>query len=240
MPVAMKVAASLARPAVDLRRLLPDVREQGWRPLCVPFVVSTMHEAARALRYAATADCLAVEPIWQHCVDNGRAGVDGTTIPDAAEALHHRGQPAETAWPYNDGLGAGTEPEPMTAAGVDWHCANLADVPLAHDGVEELIELALSAGFPVGVLVEITAEFEWPNADGEIEVPLITSPLGDYHAVVAVGAATSTDGTTRRLLVRNSWGAGWGAGGYGWLPIEYLTAFAVEAAVLDPRTMLTY
>jgi hypothetical protein len=71
-------------------------------------------------------------------------------------------------------------------------------------------------------------------------VPAITSPLGDYHAVVAVGAATSTDGTTRRLLVRNSWGPGWGVGGFGWMPLEYLTAFAVEAAVLDPRAMLTY
>jgi C1A family cysteine protease len=126
------------------------------------------------------------------------------------------------------------------ASGVDWYVADMAEVPLAHDGVEDEVEGALAVGFPVALIVELTEEFEDPDEHGEIAVPAITSPLGDYHAVVAVGAETTADGTTRRLLVRNSWGSGWGAGGYGWLPLEYLTAFAVEAAVLDPRTMLTY
>jgi C1A family cysteine protease len=116
----------------------------------------------------------------------------------------------------------------------------MVDVPLAHDGIEDLIELALAAEFPVVLLIELTDEFEYPDADGEIGVPLITSPLGDYHAIVVVGAATSADGGARRLLVRNTWGTGWGAGGYGWMPVDYLIAFAVEAAVLDPQSMLTY
>lgn len=238
---AQRVAASLARRSIDLRYLMPPVRAQGPRPLCVPFSVTATHEAARSLiGSAVTSDVLAVEPLWQHCVNRGNADHLGTTVRATADALNRAGQPLEVHWPYDDTLGAGTEPTPATATNVDWYAADMVELPLAHDGVEELIEIALSVGFPVVVLIEITAEFESPHSGGEVDLPLITSPLGDYHAVVAVGAATSADGTTRRLLVGNSWGPGWGAGGYGWLPLGYLTAFAVEAAVLDPHTMLTY
>lgn len=240
MSLAAKQAASLARPPVDLRRLLPGIRRQGPRPLCVPFAVTTAHEAARALlEGSAPAASLSVEPIWRLCLENGRAGHNGTTMPDAANALNERGHPDELSWPYDSTLGAGSEPDPDGVENTEWHCAHLLDVPLAHDGVEELIELALVAGFPVMLLIEVTVEFETP-AGGEIDVPLIISPLGDYHAIVVAGAATSADGATRRFLVRNSWGPGWGAGGYGWMPVDYLIAFAVQAAVIDPGTLLTY
>ncbi len=99
-------------------------------------------------------------------------------------------------------------------------------MPLAHDGIEEHIEDALTAGLPVVVVLEITDQFENPAPDGEIDVPPLTAPVNDYHAVTAVAAATNATGTARRLLIRNSWGPGWAAGGYGWLPYDYLVAFA--------------
>ncbi len=38
------------------------------------------------------------------------------------------------------------------------------------------------------------------------------------HAVLAVGY----DDTKQMFLVRNSWGNGWGIGGYFWMPYQYL------------------
>lgn len=236
---AQRRAASLLLPAVDLRHVLTsDVRAQGPRPLCLPFSTSIAHEAARATEGASAAEALAVEPLWQHCVEAGRAGHHGTTLRAVADAVERTGQPLETMWPYNDTLGAGTEPAPAPSAAT-FNTAVLFDVPLAHDGVDEDLEAVLTAGLPVILVLEVTQEFENPGVDGEIDVPSLSSPVNDYHAVTAVGAATNAAGDSRRLLIRNSWGPGWGAGGHGWLPYDYLVAFAAQAAAIDPQRLGT-
>lgn len=235
---AQRLAASLARPPADLRYLFASpVRHQGLRPLCVAFSIAGAHEATRAQFATPGAEMLAVEPIWQHCLNNGNAGHNGTTLAAGGDALAAKGQTVEVCWPYNDTLGAGTEPEPASATQATWYSAGTVDTPLAHDGVEELVDDALAAGLPVMLVIELTHEFEHPTAEGEIALPALTAPVGDYHAVLAVGAATNPEGTTRRLLIRNTWGPGWGAGGYGWLPLDYLIAFGVQAAAIDPASL---
>lgn len=237
---AQRRAASLLLAPVDLRHLLtPDVRTQGPRPLCLPFSTSFAHEAARATAASKAAEALSVEPLWQHCVHAGTASYDGTTLRSIADAIQLTGQTLETIWPYNDTLGSGTEPAPASAAAATFGTAELFDVPLDHDGIEDNLEATLTVGLPVVVVLEITSEFEHPGVDGEIDTPSLSSRVNDYHAVTAVGAATNAVGDSRRLLIRNSWGPGWGAGGYGWLPYDYLVAFAVRAAAIDPHTLAT-
>lgn len=235
---AQRLATSRARPAVDLRYLLPSpVRQQGPRPLCVPFSLSAAHEATRTRLTLPGAEMLAVEPLWQHCLDHGDAGHRGTTLVAGGAALRAKGQTAESCWPYNQGLGAGTEAEPAGVATAPWYTGATIDIPLAHDGIETLLEDALVTELPIVLVIELTTEFEQPTPSGEIAVPALTAPVSDYHAILALGAATNTDGSQRRLLVRNTWGPGWGAGGYGWLPLDYLSAFAVQAAAIDPTSL---
>lgn len=186
---------------------------------------------------APGAEMLAVEPLWQYCAYNGHAGHSGTTLAAGGAAVRAKGQTSESCWPYNHTLGAGTEPEPAAATRATWYIASMMEIPLAHDGIELLIEGALAAGLPLVLVIELTRQFEQPAPAGEIAVPPLTAPVGDYHAVLVVGAATNGDGTSRRLLIRNTWGPGWGAGGYGWLPLDYLIAFAVQTAVIDPTSL---
>lgn len=191
------------------------------------------HEARRSLDGAGPAEALSPESLWRRCSHRGLTGPDGVLLVDVAEALTDVGQPTLAAWPYNPALGPGTEEPPAAAGPEPWNTARFEEIVLAHDGVEDVLEARLAGGFPVVLVVELTDEFDQPGADGQIAVPNIRAPAGDYHAVLVVGVAPRAGG--RDLLIRNSWGEGWGAGGYAWLPLAYLEAFAVQAGVVDSQ-----
>jgi C1A family cysteine protease len=58
---------------------------------------------------------------------------------------------------------------------------------------------------------------------GVVSVPTRRDAFVGGHAVMAVGY----DHPARQLMFRNSWGRGWGDGGYGYLPYEFLTSSAL-------------
>jgi Papain family cysteine protease len=219
----------VGRAPVDLRHLITSpLMQQGARPLCLPFSLSHAHEVAVSDRHDSA---MAPEAIWWHCANLGQVSADGMLLEHGGHALARTGQPLLTTWPWNPALGPGTEEPPASAGRPPWRTAVVEPITLAHDGIESELEDGLAAGRPVVLVLEVTDEFYDAAADGTIQMPDIRSPAGDYHAVLVVGAAVhATQG--RRLLIRNSWGGYWGAGGYAWLPVDYLVAFAVQAAVV--------
>jgi C1A family cysteine protease len=89
----------------------------------------------------------------------------------------------------------------------------------------EAIKTGLAAGLPS--MFGFTVYSSIPAAgDGKGEIPFPTT--GDTvqggHAVLAVGYDDAKKiGTSKgALLIRNSWGVGWGDAGYGWLPYDYV------------------
>lgn len=219
---------------VDLRPLLgPDILDQLDRPVCVTFAVSVAHEATRS-DDGADPEHLAPEAIWWHCTHLGLTSNHGMLLLDAGLGIGEPGQPPLSEWPYNATLGGGTEAPPTGLAPPPWYRARLTPLPVAHDGIEERIEESLANSRPVILVIEVTDEFRYPDDLGVIAPPDLRSEEGGYHAIACVGAATHPR-LGRLLLIKNSWGATWGLGGYGWLPLGYLIAFGAQAAIVEPH-----
>jgi C1A family cysteine protease len=90
----------------------------------------------------------------------------------------------------------------------------------------------LDAGEPTVFVFLPTVAFYYPDSRGNLPDCNPDSDLPQKHAVIAVGHKTTAKG--RSILVRNSWGTGWGMGGYGWLSEDYLAHRISDVTLIRP------
>lgn len=106
------------------------------------------------------------------------------------------------------------------------------------DALLNRIKTDLGAGLPPMFGFTVYSSVSQADKTGAIPYPTAGEKIVGGHAVVAVGYddARTIKNTNRgavetkgALLIRNSWGTGWGEAGYGWLPYEYvLKGLAVD------------
>src|SRR5262249_52897418 len=92
---------------------------------------------------------------------------------------------------------------------------------------------ALSRGLYVGVA--LTLSRAWETGQGIISVPDEEEPEGPIHVVGLVGFHLELGA----FIARNSWGADWGHGGFGYVSMAYVNARLVEGWITLP-TMLEH
>ena len=100
------------------------------------------------------------------------------------------------------------------------------------------IKTNLAAGLPSMFGFTVYSSYTQAETTGKIPYPTSGEKVVGGHAVIAVGYNNSMKikntnpeavETTGALLIRNSWGTGWGNSGYGWLPYDYvLEGLAVD------------
>lgn len=100
------------------------------------------------------------------------------------------------------------------------------------------IKTNIATGLPSMFGFTVYNSINQANTTGAIPFPVGGESVLGGHAVVACGfddsrviRNTNAGGITTRgaLLVRNSWGTGWGQAGYGWLPYQFvLSGLAVD------------
>jgi hypothetical protein len=184
---------------------------------------TTVHEAARDHD-----ETLAPEALWQHALARGLAHAEGTTLGAIAHALADTGQPSESRWPF-DKTDFGVQAAPAIAGPPPWHTAVLS----AHSMSAVEIADNLLAGIPVVAAMDIYESFYDAGVTGTIEEPLAGEEDQGRHAVVCVAylyAGPNDD--TLYLLIRNSWGVGWGFKGHAWISAETFDRVCDETATV--------
>lgn len=206
---------------VDLRSSFGPARDQNPRPTCLAFAASDTHAAVRPGWVP-----LSTEWAYYHAVkrDGGQPD-DGSTLASMLAVIKSDGQPAELEWPYIQGT-----PIDITT----WRPPGKPSALFFRDHSVCRLEFQpildqLDAGVPVLITMTLSNAFFMPDANHVVDRNEAVDPKL-RHAVVAVGYG-ERDGA-KLILIRNSWGEGWGLKGHAWLAADYLAPRLTGAVIL--------
>ncbi len=238
-PLLAKVGAAetkkVSLPAsVDLRQWFSPVEDQGDIGSCTANAGVALVEyfenrafgkhtdASRLFLYKATRNLLH----W--------TGDTGAFLRSTMKALVLFGVPPEEYWPY---LTSDFDKEPPAfcyAFAQNYRAISYYRLDPPGTTVVQLldrIKTNLASGLPAMFGFTVYTSLSQASKTGRIPFPTSVEKVSGGHAVVVVGynddltiqnSSSGTQPSQGALLIRNSWGSGWGEQGYGWLPYEYV------------------
>jgi C1A family cysteine protease len=241
VPKAKKLGGPLPRnmpPKVDLRQWCDQIDFQANLGSCTAHAAVSIVEyfenrafgkhieGSRLFIYKTTRDLL------------GWTGDTGAFPRTTMGSLALLGVPPERYWPYDINKFDMEPPALLYALAEDYK----ATMYFRHDvqrgailprpAVLNHVKLYLAAGIPSMIGFYGFPSFNSSNVKGGIPFPAPNEQNVWGHSVAVMGYddnlkiknLVSGQETTGALLIRNSWGTGWGDNGYGWLPYEYVLA----------------
>jgi C1A family cysteine protease len=208
--------------AVDLRPQAPrEVYDQGQLGSCTGNSIAGAIEFDLIKQKAAKVFTPARLFIYynERVIEHTTSSDSGAQIRDGVKSIAKLGAPPETLWPYSDKNPGPFLEKPSDAVYAEAIKHKVTSYQRVARSLSQ-IKGCLASGYPFvfGFSVYESFESEEVAKTGNAPMPGPTEQMLGGHAVLAVGY----DEGTQRILVRNSWGAGWGQGGYFTLPYAYL------------------
>jgi len=240
--------------AMDLREWCSPVEDQRMLGSC------TAHAGVGIIEYyerKASGKHIDASRLFLYKVTRNlmkQKGDTGAYLRTTMGAMVLFGVPPEDYWPYSDDEKEFDKEPPAFCYAFAQNYQTIKyyrhDPPrTTGEAVMKKLKAYLAAGHPAMFGFTVYNSIEQAEEGGRIPFPSAKEKIEGGHAVAAVGYDDKMKirnkyggkETTGALLIRNSWGKGWGEHGYGWLPYEYMLKGLAEDfwAVLKKEWMDT-
>lgn len=247
-PTTLKASDEAGMPqattTVDLRAWCSPIEDQKRLGSCTANAAAGVVEyfQKRAFKKFLDASRLFIYKTTRNLM--GVVGDTGAWLRNTMGALVLCGVPPEKYWPYTDLKQPGPaqertfdeEPSSFVYSVADnYECVKyFCHDPLGRNVPKSIVlnrvKYYLAAGIPSIFGFYGFPSFNYSDVKGGIPYPCPGERAQWGHAIAAVGYDNNkkikntqcNTVTTGALLIRNSWGTGWGDAGYGWLPYAYV------------------
>ena len=202
---------------IDLRSQGPTPYDQGQLGSC------TGNGIARVVQFDAMKQKLPIFMPSRLFIYYNERAIEGTVkqdaganIRDGIKSVANQGVCSEVDWPYNIKKFA-IKPSVKCYANAVKN-KSLIYRPVAQD--LNTIKACLAEGFPIVLGASLYSSFESDTvaSTGVVPMPGKNESIIGGHCFVIEGAIDSV----KRFICCNSWGTGWGEGGYFSIPYDYL------------------
>jgi C1A family cysteine protease len=217
--------------------LFPPVGNQGQIGSCAAWCYGYYLRAALASRWhvdnGTTPDLPdTLSPRYVYDLTRQRMGTypqdSGSDMATAASVLLDLGCAPERDLPYTGKADNGPIDSEITQhvkdAGAYYGVSGYYRCAGTGQALVDSIVSALDMAYPVALAVAVPASFVKTGTDGRVPTPSANEQILGGHAICCVGNYyDSSFAGGGALVFANSWGAGWGQAGYGFLPFAYAT-----------------
>jgi len=162
----------------------------------------------------------------------GTIGQDsGAYIRDGIKSVSQQGVCSESLWPYVEAKFTVKPSDECYTTALKNKCLEYARVDQTLDHMRG----CLSQGFPFvfGFTVYNSFYSDEVTTSGQMSMPQASDYMLGGHAVTAVGY----DDEKQVVIVRNSWGEGWGDNGYFYMPYAYISDMSLASDMWTMRNV---